>query len=210
MNLRYLRWLLLGCVPLGFVLPWIDSRPVGLPGDVSLPDAVAAFAATVVFGLLLTSAPPKRGSPVEGVSRRAAAFLVDGLFLATMSPGLAVMAAVVTHLPSGTLAGVFVLLPANAGDIVISAIVAALAAGFPLLYFALPLARGKPTPGTCVMGYVVVRDDGARLGFAAAIKRTLLAVVGLMVWPVALFGWQSSRGKFWWDRVLHTGAVRWT
>lgn len=76
------------------------------------------------------------------------------------------------------------------------------------LYFAVPLVRARPTPGSCVMGYQILSDDGGGLTFAAAMKRACFgfwAVCG--AYFVGFARRDKKNGKFWLDLKSGTHAV---
>jgi uncharacterized RDD family membrane protein YckC len=76
------------------------------------------------------------------------------------------------------------------------------------LYFAVPLVRARPTPGSCVMGYQILSDDGGGLTFVAAMKRACFgfwAVCG--AYFVGFARRDKKNGKFWLDLKFGTRAV---
>jgi hypothetical protein len=81
---------------------------------------------------------------------------------------------------------------------------------FLVLYFAIPWWLGKPTPGACILGYIISPDDGSRFTFGKAILRVLLGSVALLAWPSWILSFflkrDKSKGKFWLDAVFNTHA----
>jgi len=77
-------------------------------------------------------------------------------------------------------------------------------------YAALPLSRGKPTPGACMAGYRISADEGSQMTFWFAVLRALLGSVALLAWPCWILAYalmrDKRRGKFWLDNIFRTHA----
>jgi uncharacterized RDD family membrane protein YckC len=77
-----------------------------------------------------------------------------------------------------------------------------------LFYFALPLVRRRPSPGSCITGYQVMPDDGQTLTLRRAILRTIVGFFAMSMWPLTPFiARQRKKGKVWFDRPFSTHAV---
>jgi uncharacterized RDD family membrane protein YckC len=79
-----------------------------------------------------------------------------------------------------------------------------------VVYTALPLSRGKPTPGACMAGYRIAADEGSQLTIWFAALRALLGSVALLGWPCWILAFALKRdkehGKFWLDNIFRTHA----
>ena len=77
-----------------------------------------------------------------------------------------------------------------------------------VFYYAFPLVHRRPSPGTCIVGYQVIAEDGITLTVQTAVLRTLLGFLALCVAYLAPFIERDSKnGKFWLDKVFGTRAV---
>jgi len=98
--------------------------------------------------------------------------------------------------------------PASGDKLVIAAVTLL---GFVALvfYYAFPLIRRRPSPGSCIAGYQIVADDGRPIDLRKAVLRTLLGLVAACAAYVAPFvARDRKQGKFWLDRVFQTRAVK--
>jgi uncharacterized RDD family membrane protein YckC len=76
---------------------------------------------------------------------------------------------------------------------------------FIALYFALPLVRSRPSPGSCIMGYQILSDSGGGLTFVTALKRVFF---GFRAIGFAYFMRRhKNNGKFWLDQKFGTHAA---
>lgn len=68
--------------------------------------------------------------------------------------------------------------------------------------------RRRPSPGTCIVGYQIVAEDGVELTLPKALLRTLLGFIALCAAYLAPFVQRDRKnGKFWLDKVFRTQAV---
>jgi len=78
-----------------------------------------------------------------------------------------------------------------------------------VFYYALPLIRRKPSPGSCIVGYQVVPDDDATLTLKAVLLRTLLGFIAAAAAYLAPFvARDRKKGKIWLDKAFGTHAVK--
>jgi uncharacterized RDD family membrane protein YckC len=76
-------------------------------------------------------------------------------------------------------------------------------------YFALPLILGRPSPGTCVMGYQIIPDEGEHLTPVLALKRAFFGFIAVCsAYAVPFKRRERERGKFWLDIKFGTHAVK--
>jgi hypothetical protein len=77
-------------------------------------------------------------------------------------------------------------------------------------YFALSWWRGKPTPGSCILGFRIVADEEPGLQFWKAGLRALLGSIALLACPSWILAYwlkrNKSAGKFWLDAIFRTHA----
>ena len=77
------------------------------------------------------------------------------------------------------------------------------------LYFALPLILGRPSPGTCMMGYQIIPDEGEHLTPVLAIKRAFFGFIAVCIaYAVPFKRRKKENGKFWLDVKFGTHAVK--
>jgi len=77
-----------------------------------------------------------------------------------------------------------------------------------LMYYVLPLLRERPSPGACILGYVVIPDEGVHLSLRDALLRTCLGFVALASCYLTPFvGRDKKKGKIWPDKVFNTRAM---
>jgi len=187
---------------------WSNNRY--LFGGGTQPWAIA-FSALVIslYLLLMYSAPVGIGKPLPGVVRRFVAFWLDFvLAMLAVAPIFGVLPALTEWRRTGVFKWVFERPNAAPGDgplIAAQALVISIALVF---YYAFPLLRRRPSPGTCIVGYQVVADDAVTLNLQTVLLRTLLGFIAILVAYFAPFvGRDRKNGKFWLDKVFGTRAV---
>jgi hypothetical protein len=224
MTMKEFRWLFLVVFAAVFVAS-IVSEPVTLGASAQWSNGNYRFAggthplalllATVILGLyvlLMFSPSPILGDPLPGVFRRFVAFWLD-FFLALMviGPTLGILPTLTEWRRTGNFQWNFERTTYAPGDGWLVAAGIVLAAAALILYYAFPLLRGRPSPGTCITGYQIVPDKRATITAKVAVLRTLLGFTALSAWPLAPFiARDRKQGTFWIDRVFHTHAVKLT
>jgi uncharacterized RDD family membrane protein YckC len=163
-----------------------------------------------LYIVLMYAEPSEPGQPLEGVLRRFVAGWLD-FFLALfgITPILGILPVVVEWRRTGVFQWTLERdIPAR-GDGLISALLVIVMAIALLFYFAFPILRRKPSPGSCILGYQVVPEGEYRLSMARALQRILLGFVALCAWFVTPFvARDRKKGKLWPDKVLDTQAIR--
>jgi len=171
-----------------------------------------AFSALVIslYLLLMYAAPSGVGTSLPGVVPRFVAFWLDFVFaMMAVTPIFGMALTLTEWRRTGVFEWVFERSNAGPGDgVLITAQVLVCSAAL-VFYYAFPLMRRRPSPGTCIVGYQVVAEDGITLTVRAALLRTLLGFFALCVAYLAPFIERDSKnGKFWLDKVFGTRAVK--
>ena len=143
------------------------------------PIALALAALIILlYVLLMYASPTSLGKPLPGVFRRFVAFWLDFL-IATMA-----MARILGILPTltewrriGSFEWSFERTTPAKGDWLVATVGVLFGAALLLVYYALPLMRRKPSPGSCIVGYQVIPDEDITLTLWAVLLRTLLGFI---------------------------------
>lgn len=218
---KHFRWLFVGLLS---VLPFVGivAGPTRIGvwaqwsndhysfGGGTQPWALA-FAGLVIglYLLLMQAAPSGMGKPLPGVLRRFVAFWLDFvLAMMAVAPIFGVLPALTEWRRTGVFEWVFERPNAAPGDGLLIAAQLLLCSVALVFYYAFPLVRRRPSPGTCIVGYQVIAEDGITLTVRTALLRTLLGFLALCVAYLAPFIERDSKnGKFWLDKVFGTRAV---
>jgi RDD family len=160
----------------------------------------------------MVAAPPALGGVLPGVVRRFFAFWLNFMIaMMVIGPTFGVLVTVVT-VAEWRRTGVFVWMferetPVST-DILLTTGGASLVFVLLLFYFALPLVRRRPSPGSCILGYQVVPDEGLTLTLRRAVLRTIVGFFAMSMWPITPFiARQRRKGKVWFDQAFRTHAV---
>jgi hypothetical protein len=79
---------------------------------------------------------------------------------------------------------------------------------FIALYFALPLVCARPSPGSCIMGYQILSENGGGLTLLDALKRMCFGFYAVCTaYFVNSKPRDKCKGKFWLDLKFGTHAV---
>jgi uncharacterized membrane protein YhdT len=142
----------------------------------SAPWALWQSALFAGFYLLLIYSPPAApGQGFFGWWRRMAAFWLDFVYsTAIVAPLVGLIYIFEEWRRTGVFAWAFERTAPAPGDGLTDAAAYALLIPATLLYFAFPLIRKRPSPGSCVMGYQIVGDSGSRISLKTALKRVVL------------------------------------
>jgi len=77
-----------------------------------------------------------------------------------------------------------------------------------VVYEALPLTLGKPSPGECMCGYQILSDYPRPIRWNSALLRALVGFAAAVGGPIALFyNRDPTRGKIWIDKYFDTHAA---
>jgi uncharacterized RDD family membrane protein YckC len=149
-------------------------------------------------------------SGIPSRRRRIAAFLIDGYFVSI--PLVAISSFIAIELEArrtGQFKWWFVRDYGVDSDWILVLLIFLIMA-LMLLYFAIPLIKGKSnTIGYYLMGLVVVDENGKAKKFPVsfAIKRSFYKVFGLIFSLFELFKEKDAQGRFWHDKRLGTRVM---
>ncbi len=221
MNAKHFRWLFL---PIALYTLFRDySKTIIIGSSVELhdgeyhfaggtePKAIAiALGIILLYGLFLLSASAKLGNPMTGVFRRLLAAILD--FVLSMMAIVPIFGLVPTLMEwnrTGTFAWNFIRDTPATYDGYVSFILVILAFTCMAFYFALPLVLRLPSPGSCIMGYQIISEDGEGLTLGRALKRTAYGFKAVCtLYTVPFKPRDSENGKFWLDEKFGTRAVK--
>jgi uncharacterized RDD family membrane protein YckC len=222
MKVSELRWLFVAVVAallfmsfrgepmhLGVSAEWTNGRYRFAGGTTT--GALALAGLIIGLYLLLMYAPPARlGQPLPGVFRRLVAFWLDFILaMAAVAPILGVLPALTEWRRTGVFEWNFERTNPAPGDGLLATIGVVLCFAALVFYYALPLIRGRPSPGACIAGYQIVPENGTTLSLRTAVLRTLLGFFAVCSFYLAPFiARDRKNGKFWLDKVFGTRAVR--
>jgi len=142
--------------------------------------------------------------------RRFVAFWFDFvLCMMAIAPLIGIVPTLIEWQRTGNFAWSFVRYTPTPYDGWTTGVLTVLAFIFLALYFALPLVFRKPSPGTCIMGYQIVADDGNPLPIRQALSRTAYGFRAVCTGFLGPFASRNSEnGKFWLDERFATHAVK--
>jgi uncharacterized RDD family membrane protein YckC len=187
MNAKYFKWVFLPVLATILLSDYSNHTPfiIGLGLESSqngyriaggtAPWALAFAVLIICLYFLLMYAPPaKEGQEFFSWWKRLAAFLID-FYLSMMAvcPLLGLLPALAEWRRTGVFAWSFQRTTPAPGDGLLDIAVVILAFSALGFYFAFPLLRRMPSPGTCVMGYQVVADEGVNLTLGTVLMRML-------------------------------------
>jgi RDD family len=222
MSMQYIRWFFISLLGLVTFLAILLPAPVTLGASSTWTNGNYRFAggthpaALVVAALfamlylvLMTAAPPELGRTLQGVVRRFFAFWLDSIIAMMMiGPTFGILATIAEWRRTGVFVWIFERETPASTDNLLTMGGASLVFVLLLFYFALPLVRRRPSPGSCILGYQVVPDQGLTLTLRSALLRTIVGFFAMSMWPLTpFFARQRKKGKVWFDRAFGTHAV---
>jgi hypothetical protein len=223
MKAKYFRWVFLAALAPRAILGFVGGVPAELGESVEISNDKYRFAGgtdpwalayatfvIVLYVLLLRSKPGEQGEPLLGVLRRFVAFWLDfALGMMAIVPILGILPAMAEWKRTGLFAWNFERMTPAPGDGLLAGIGVLLGFVCLVFFYAWPLMRLLPTPGSCIMGYRIVADEDGILTVRLWLLRVLLGFIATCAWPVAPFIRRDKRkGKFWLDKVFKTRAVK--
>ena len=191
MSVRHFRWPFL-LLTVGWFF-WADTikTPLGLSQSCvngvchfeagTDPRAIALAVGMIALYAVLLYAPPARlGRPMTSLWRRFVGFWLDFIFfMAASSPFDGIAPTLMEWRRTGVFAWSFsrdVSAPYDGWLAWIEILLGFLGMA---LYFALPLVRGRPSPGSCMMGYQIVAGNGETMTMKQALKRVFFGFIAV-------------------------------
>lgn len=223
MKSKHFRWIFLAALAPIAILGFVGSGPTYLGASIEISDGNYRFAGgtdprallyaalvIVLYILILRSEPGEQGEPLSGLLRRFVAFWIDfALGMIAIAPVVGILPAMMEWKRTGTFVWNFERMTPAHGDGLLAGIGVLLSFLGLVCFYACPLIYRLPTPGSCIMGYRIVADDGGTLTVKSCVLRVLLGIIATGVWPVAPWiGRDKKKGKFWLDKVFETRAVK--
>lgn len=189
----------------GFSEEWSNGK-YSIAGGTSVWGLAMAIVMGFLYFWLLIAPCDGTTIPMPGIARRFAAFWID-FFVAmiAIAPVLGILPTVIEWKRTGVFAWTFERTVSAPTDNFVMAVTLPLMACALVVYFALPLLRGRPSPGAGVMGYQIVVANENPMTWKRATFRTLMGFVGLGAWFLTPLFWRDRRkGQFWLDRMAET------
>lgn len=160
-----------------------------------------------LYVLLLYAQSARVDQPFTSLFRRYVAFWLDFFIaISAVAPILGLLPAVVEWRRTGFFEWSFERTVRAPADELMSITTLLLGAGLVVLYYAVPLARRRPSPGSCTLGYQIVPDHKGTITVATAVLRTLVGFFAVCRAPFTARN--RSKEKFWLDKLFGTRAVR--
>jgi uncharacterized RDD family membrane protein YckC len=222
MHAKYLRWLFLAVIVALTVVGYL-SEPliIGMSMEWSNGDyrcaggtqpwaLVMAGIVTVLYLLLVCSPQGNLAQPLTGVFRRFLAFWLDFILaFMILAPIVGILPTLMEWRRTGIFAWSFERTTLVSTDVWLSGLLGIVTFAGLAFYYAVPLVCRRPSPGSCIVGYQIVADDGVPLTLRRALRRTLLGFIAMFVAYLAPFVARDRKnGKFWLDKVFCTKAVK--
>ncbi|MGB0066273.1 MAG: RDD family protein [Terracidiphilus sp.] len=223
MKSKYFRWVFLAALTPIAILGFVGGEPTHLGASIEISDDgyrfaggtdpwALVYAALVIllYICLLRSEPGEQGEPMPGVLRRFVAFWIDfALGMIAIIPIIGLLPATMEWKRTGVFVWNFERTIPAPGDGLLAGTGALLGFAGLVFFYAWPLMRLLPTPGSCIMGYRIVGDEGSAVTVRSRLLRVLLGFIATSAWPIAPFiSRDKRRGKFWLDKVFKTQAVK--
>jgi uncharacterized RDD family membrane protein YckC len=221
MEQRLLRWLFIALLAviiflgfftepmaLGLATHWDDEHYRYSGG--TRPEALVLACLILALYIALVKAKwEKPYAALPGTVRRFFAFGIDFLLvMMSISPIVGILPVIVEWKRTGVFEWTIernVPMPGDTLQTIAGLLVSVAAL---LMYYSVPLLRERPSPGACILGYVVVPDEGTDLSLRDALLRNCLGFVALASWYLTPFmGRDKKKGKIWPDKVFHTRAM---
>lgn len=170
----------------------------------------ALACSVLVLGLyfvLMFSPALEAGDPCPGTLPRQVAFALDFIFVLTVtSPVVGFLMVIAEWSRTGVFAWSFERTIPAGMDWLLEIVIFLFTFLVMILYYSWPTTRRKPSPGACIVGYMVVTDEGVPLNLGSAVLRLIegsLTFTGRKTSSL-----DRSKGKLWPDKVYGTHAAK--
>ncbi|WP_263376996.1 RDD family protein [Granulicella aggregans] len=194
---------------LGITSDWSDGRYRFAGGTAPWALGSSVVILVLYFWLMVTPSASAL-NPLPGIIRRWLAFWIDFVLAIMMvTPILGVIPCIREWRRTGIFEWSFERTSSAPGDGWVTAVTFLLSLTAILAYWAYPLMRGTPSPGSCVLGYQIAPADERPMTVQRAFLRTLVGFVAVCTPYLAPFIKRNrKRGQFWLDEVFGTYAVQ--
>ena len=220
MTVKHFRWLFVLVIAVFVIAFCVTSTTIlGVSSESSSdggynlsagtePWAICVATLIIALYILLLYAEPARvDQPFTSLFRRYLAFWIDFFIaMSATAPIVGILPAVIEWRRTGLFQWSFERTFPAPNDEFMSTATLLLATGIVVLYYAAPLVRRKPSPGSCILGYQLVPDPERTITIGMAVLRTLLGFVAVCLAPFTAR--RHGKGKFWLDKLFGTRAVR--
>jgi hypothetical protein len=144
---------------------------------------------------------------VPSWTRRFVAFVIDFFIaMATTAPFFALVPLVVEAFRTGMFAWSFERTYTVTSDWYLAIPLSLVLMSLLVLYFAVPVTKGRQTVGCYLLRLKVVPGEselGGRFGLSQALRRVVLAFIGLCSWPLIWLLGRGKDGTTWYDRLTN-------
>jgi hypothetical protein len=221
MEQRLLRWLYITLLSvilflsfftepmtLGLATQWEDGN-YRFSGGTRPEALVLAGLIVALYIALMKAKRVKPYAPLPGAIRRFFAFWIDFLLaMMSISPIVGILPVIVEWRRTGAVQWTIERNAPMPGDSLQTIIGLLVTMAVLLMYYVVPLLRERPSPGACILGYVVIPDEGVDLSLRDALLRTSLGFVALAsCYLIPFVGRDKKKGKIWPDKVFNTRAM---
>ena len=196
---------------------WLSGGSIGVSSQcvngqclVSASTSISAMIIGTFLIIFVIKLPRGGREDIEkcaGFWRRFASFILDFMaVIIALTPVLALPAVLMEYAHTGAFSWVFQRDYSRSSDswVILPSVLLLFAAL--IYYFYYYTLNSKPTLGQYILGYRVVSIEGT-MNSSIALKRVLLSILGMCLWPIAIVHGLIKKRVFWWDSGSHSIAV---
>jgi len=211
MTSRLFRWVFLALIAIfATYVYWWRQAILAADSEIGTSPFLLGYslAICISYWLLVRRVPLAKGSASPALFRRFVAFYLDFFFaFLAILPWLGLITVLTEWHRTGLFRWVVKRTTSAPDDGWIGGVAMSAFALWLLIYFAYPLKRERPSPGTCIMGYRIAADYGREITAWVALDRVIKGSIALGFWPITLFiGRNKDQGKLWFDKTSRTHA----
>ncbi len=194
---------------LGVSAEWSDGR-YRIAGGTAVWAMAYSVGIAALYLLLMYARSDPSEKTVPGLVRRWLAFWMDFVLgIMAIAPILGLIPMCAEWNRTGVFAWNFERMTPQTGDKLDIAVTTLIGMIAILAFYAFPLYRNRPSPGSCIAGYQVTVVGEVPLTLRQSLFRTLLGFVAAATPYLApILNRNRQRGQFWLDRVFGTQAVK--